>query len=228
MTVTETHLKGKEKINIRGYKWTGSNREKTTGGGVGILIRNDIAPKITEELDVEQNISLESQWIKLDTKPKPLYIGCFYGPQENKNLEQVKETYSSLGIQIRQLQSRGEVILMGDFNAKIEINNEKAQQTQSRNGKLLQKLMDEHDLTALNKNPEDGIWTRVNRNKIEEKSIIDYILASQDIRKYMGATLVDEIGNLRIGGKNQTDHNTITTDIRINNKQKPIMLKGSN
>ena len=43
----------------------------------------------------------------------------------------------------------------------------------------------------------------------------------------MGVTLVDEIGNLRIGGKNQTDHNTITTDIKINNKQKPIMIKST-
>ena len=40
--ISDTHLQNKETINIKGYSWTGNNRRNKTGGGVGILLRNDI------------------------------------------------------------------------------------------------------------------------------------------------------------------------------------------
>ena len=36
--ITETKLKEKQKVNIKGYKWIGKNRKEKEGGGVGILI----------------------------------------------------------------------------------------------------------------------------------------------------------------------------------------------
>ena len=40
--ITETKLKEKQKINIKGYKWIGKIRKQKDGGGVGILIAKNI------------------------------------------------------------------------------------------------------------------------------------------------------------------------------------------
>ena len=40
--LSETNLKGKETINIKGYRWIGKNRQTRAGGGVGILIKENI------------------------------------------------------------------------------------------------------------------------------------------------------------------------------------------
>ena len=64
-----------------------------------------------------------------------------------------------------------------------------------------------------------------------EKSIIDYILVSSTQKRIIENIEIDELGTLRIKGKNDTDHNTITATIltecsnphtttkRIKNKQ---------
>ena len=72
-----------------------------------------------------------------------------------------------------------------------------------------------------NLNPNHGMWTRVNRNKTEERSVIDYIMITQQISRYIKMITVDEEGNLRIKGKNETDHNTILMSIKINDPRRP-------
>ena len=44
MALTETHLKGQEEFNIRGYDWFGANYAQAIRGsrGVGFLIKNGI------------------------------------------------------------------------------------------------------------------------------------------------------------------------------------------
>ena len=102
-----------------------------------------------------------------------------------------------------------EVIIAGDFNAKLQINSNSCKQHISRNGKLLREIMDNNDLTPANLKSNHGIWTRVNRKNAEEKSVIDYILTTEQIARNIQSVVVDEEGNLRIKGKNETDHNTI-------------------
>ena len=46
----KTHLNKDETINIEGYTWLGNPRKDRAGGGVGLLIRNDIA-NLTETID---------------------------------------------------------------------------------------------------------------------------------------------------------------------------------
>ena len=56
-------------------------------------------------------------------------------------------------------------------------------------------------------------WTRQNRKNTTEKSIIDYILVSSTQKRIIENIEIDELGTLRIKGKNDTDHNTITATI---------------
>ncbi len=222
--ICETHLKNNETVNISGYKWIGRNRKNKQGGGVGILIANQIAGITTTREEIE-NEHTEGVWIEIKTRPTPTFVGVFYGPQENNTKEETERTYSTLEAQIHALRTEGEVVLAGDFNAKLEITNEKITQSISKNGKILKTMMENQELQALNTNPQEGGWTRVNRRNTEEKSVIDYILATKDIAKRCENIIVDEEGALRIKGKNESDHNTITATIRVNTPRKPTYIR---
>ncbi len=217
--ITETHLQGDEKPRITGYRWTGKNRKNQSGGGVGILVAQDIAGITTTKDDIETDESTESTWIKISTRPKPIFIGAFYGPQEKTTKQKVEDIYTTLETQVTQLENQGEVLLTGDFNAKLEIRNPQGQQEESRNGKILQQMINRKKLEVTNINPQKGLWTRVNRNNPNEKSVIDYIVTTRGIHERMGATIIDEEGSLRIKGKAETDHNTILTSISINTER---------
>ncbi len=223
--ITETMFNNKEAYNIKGYKWIGKNRTNKKGGGIGILISNQLTGCTSEANDIEENPNLETTWIKLETRPKNIYIGVFYGPQENNPKDQNEQMYRTLETQIKQLQTKGEVIIGGDFNAKLEVTSEKGKQKQSKNGSLLKRTLDNTNLTPISLEADHGHWTRVNRSNPEEKSIIDYICTTEEVAKNKGITIIDEEGHLRIKGKNETDHNTIITTIKIYNKRKPEYIE---
>ena len=107
------------------------------------------------------------------------------------------------------MKKKGEIILTGDFNAKINYNNDQAKQKQSPNGKILQQLIDEHELVVANHQSNRGNWTWQNRKKNEENSIIDYILISKNLASQLKEIQIDEIGSHRIKGNKESDHNTI-------------------
>ena len=83
------------------------------------------------------------------------------------------------------------------------------------------KIITDNNMTVANLKADAGIWTRVNRKKSKEKSVIDYILASPYIAKGIQTLNVDEEGHLRVKGKNETDHNTITMTTKMNDPRKP-------
>ncbi len=85
---------------------------------------------------------------------------------------------------------------------------------------MLQQLINNTNLTPLNTEAQNGLWTRVNRNNPEERSVIDYILTTTNIKKQVKDTYVDEKGDLRLKGKRETDHNTIITELKINTPRK--------
>ena len=221
--ITETKLEKNQQINIKGYKWIARNRNKN-GGGVGILIRNTISQQAKEDNTADEPPDLETKWITLETRPKNIAIGVFYGPQENEKIEKVTEIYKNLETQILQKQKKHEIILGGDFNAKLKIDQPTTQQSESRNGEILEKLLHRTELAPINTNADQGRWTRVNRKKQEEKSIIDYIVTSKGIAK-PSVTIVDEEGQFRIKGKNETDHNTIITTVTTNLPRKKTYIE---
>ena len=73
--------------------------------------------------------------------PKHIAIGVSYVPQENEKIEKVQEIYMALNNQINQQTEENEVIIAGDFNAKLEVNREDCIQIMSRNGKILNDII---------------------------------------------------------------------------------------
>jgi len=61
---------------MEGYKWTIENRNSKKGGGLAILIKDNLKHlcKITKHEG-----EAEAQWITLTTKTETLTIGNFYG-----------------------------------------------------------------------------------------------------------------------------------------------------
>ena len=138
-----------------------------------------------------------------------------------KKLEKVTEIYNNLETQINQLNQSNEIILGGDFNAKLELTHKTGVQTLSRNGKLLKTMIDNTRLTPTSTEADTGFWTRVNRNKPSEKSVIDYIITTPTIHKNRKMMITDESGEFRVKGKKESDHNTMILTININQPRKP-------
>ena len=118
---------------------------------------------------------LELLWIQIETsKHNRLFIGVYYGPQENRTArEEAIENYSEIQKDIQQIKNEnGEVILTGDFNVKAI---ETETHSISRDGKVLLQLPEEENLVLMNTSAKcKGKWTRVNPNNPKEKSTIDY------------------------------------------------------
>ena len=71
--LTETQLRSNVGINIEGYKFYGRKREGKNGGGVGILVRNDILNKTAPHIS---NRNTEMMWVSVHrNRSKPLFLG---------------------------------------------------------------------------------------------------------------------------------------------------------
>ena len=78
--------------------------------------------------------------------------------------------YTALSCQIQQIKYECDVVLVGDFNVKLKISKETCEQAKSRNGKFLQEMITENNLTPATINADHGIWTRANR-KIKKQKV---------------------------------------------------------
>ena len=93
-------------------------------------------------------------------------------------------------------------------------------QTENSNGKKLQRIIDNNSLIPISTKAHYGLWTRVNRNNTEERSVIDYIITTETIERNTTSLIIDKEGTLRIKGKKESDHNTILMAIKVNNPRK--------
>ena len=119
---------------------------------------------------------------------------------------------SELTEEILELKSEGEMILFMDGNAKIGLMNE----TVSRNGKLLNQVIKETAIHVVNGTDKcQGLVTRQNRKKLAEKSAIDFVMVSYDAEKWIKEMIIDEEGEFRARGKNESDHNSIIVRLEL-------------
>ena len=191
----------------------GKERNNKEGGGIGFLIRKDII-NITEDIE-DLNPQSETKWIKLKTKT-PINMAIMYGQQENTPINQITTQFQELTTNTNRHQVNNEVIIMGDLNAKVNIQTNKHTQETSRNGKLLEEFLKQTNTTATNTLPvHTGTWTRENRNNNNEKSVIDYIIISNNLINKITESTTDDTSIFPIEGKHRTDHNIITTTINI-------------
>ena len=63
----------------------------------------------------------ESMWIKVKGERgwNTLYLGCVYIPTDSENVSIIESSYSALKEDVLGMQERGQVVLLGDFNARV-------------------------------------------------------------------------------------------------------------
>ena len=125
-------------------------RDRATGkgGGVFILVKNNLLPAVQHNL----NTNCEIIWIKLEIKgSKPFYISSYYKPHE-ADINSILELEKSLD-QARKL--KGTKLILGDFNLpKLSWDSEHTPSLKPgcSSSTVYEKfidLLDDHDLTQM-------------------------------------------------------------------------------
>ena len=102
-----------------------------------------------------------------------MFIGVYYAKQEDEVIEVVEREFSQLRTQLTKLKGRDPIVLTGDFNANIKMMKNEVKQETSRNGKMLEDMLNQLDLTPISVKSEHGTWTRELRTNDKQKSVID-------------------------------------------------------
>ena len=209
--LSETQLRTNTGINIEGYVFYGRKREGKFGGGVGILVRNDMKHNVACHVSVR---NIEIMWVSLRRKQSaPLMIGVYYGKQETRTAKNdIEHEMALLKEEILEMKNEGEVLLTMDANAKIGILGEEI----SRNGEKFLKVIDDTDLIIMNRSELcKGKITRKHTKKETEISAIDFVLATRETKTWITEMIIDEDEMWKITGKNPSDHNTILLSLYI-------------
>ena len=218
--LAETQLRCDTSEKFDGYQLYSRKREGKVGGGVGILVRNDIAINVASH---KSDRNIEITWVFIRQKgTRPLIVGTYYGRQETTNKNEIEQEMHLLTEEIEDMKSEGEILLLMDGNAKLGLLGEET----SRNGGLLKKVFEYTGLNVVNNNPKcNGEITRRKNNNEDEFSAIDFILASDEAEKWIENALIDEAGIYKIKGKKESDHNTIIVNINIPKLEKIKTVK---
>ena len=219
--LTETQTRSNVPIQIPGYVFHGRKREGMNGGGVEILVRDDLRSNTSVHKSQRR---LEIMWVSIRRKNlPPLFFGTYYGRQETRtSKEEIEAEMMRLSEEIKEIRNEGDFLLTMDANAKIGILGEEI----SRNGKYLLKTIEENNLTIMNKSSKcKGKITRMNTQKETEFSAIDFVIATETMERWIKEILIDKDGLHKLKGRNETDHNTIIIGLELTNVEKTKVPK---
>ena len=107
-------------LQIEGYNLIRRDRPNRIGGGIAIYISEYVSFKVREDLD---NSNIESLWVELKLpKSKPILLSTVYRPPDSG-----RYWVSEFEKQLEQAYAEDkEVILIGDFNKNLLVNNQEA------------------------------------------------------------------------------------------------------
>ena len=191
-----------------------SDRDKQ-GGGILIAYKKKIKNMVIE---IETNTeNYEGLIIKIDNQITNIKLAVIYFPQENAGKTKREKAYKELSKEIKIAQVNKEnMIVMGDFNAKLGRNDKNEKETSS--GRLLKKFIAKEGLVVGNHLTKTrGRWTRIEG---EKKSEIDYVIATKQGESSIKSITIDEKKMMSMyyhdneGNCIYPDHNAIKTTIQ--------------
>ncbi len=117
-----------QKLHVDGYFFYHSERATTkpgrNSGGLVVYMRNFLKPGIC----IQQSSSDDSVWLKLDKHffnlQKDCYVGFIYIPPENSRRKTIPDPLSIFETDLISFSSIGDIMLFGDFNARVGLNEE--------------------------------------------------------------------------------------------------------
>ena len=173
VAVTETHHRPNDTIPqaLKNYIWIGKPSNKISRG-VGFWIHNSISPMCDIIVKPEIKTHPDILWIQITTKQTVIYIAIVYShpndpPTHNKIL-------NTLAHNVKQLISKGKVIITGDFNARCpDITGDKDTNAHTQ---LLQKFLLENEMSVLTNPAQQTSDDHYTFNGPQGFSIPDYIM----------------------------------------------------
>ena len=107
-------------------------------------------------------------------------MGAIHGPQENVTPNsEFKNLYESISDQVNiGKKNNQQIIILGDFNAKIRNYIKNIKETITKGERHLKRLVKKGNLCIVNGkcNKCEGLWAR---EQGEEKSLIDYVITTK-------------------------------------------------
>ena len=128
-----------------------------------------------------------------------LYIGCVYMPTDSTSVAVVESCYGRLKEDVLSFREKGQVVLLGDFNARVgrsvevdDVIGMFGEDTCNASGNRLISFLNEVELVVCNgrKLVVEPEWTRV-RPSLKQKSIIDYVITDTQLMTVSGDVHVD-------------------------------------
>ena len=231
VTIQETHSLRKGLIKMPVGFVTFEAIRKAKHGGTMCTIHEDLNPKLIEEYsDPFEMLVVE---VETDINSIRIITGC--GPQENWDETRRMSFFIALEAEIVKAELAGKsTIIQMDSNSKLGneyIPNDP--HPMSPNGKILAAVIERHALVVANGSEQcSGLITRQRSTKIRtEKSCIDIILFSSDLKKQFKSLVIDEerkhvltsIKQTKNGPvKKESDHNVLIAEFvcKINESDK--------
>ena len=186
--LVETHLDEAERVQLEGFNLIFRSDKSNIGIMVAVKDKlKNIAIQLGETKEVGQTL-----WIRLDNRKEKIRIGTVYALQESRTrLTELKKLYKVVESHINESKKvKEKLVLVGDFNCKVGKLIEGNSETVTKGGRLLQKLVNKHNLLILNAKPNcQGNWKRSQEGK---KSVIDYAITKQEDEDILTSMEIDE------------------------------------
>ena len=143
--MVETYLSKEEQIQIPGYKFF---RNNGTNNSRGILIGiKEKLKAIVVEANSEEEIG-QTLSVLLNNQKTQVRMGVIYGPKENLTPNsELKKLYKSISDQVDiGKENSQQIIILGDFNAKIGSYIKNNKETITKGGRHLKRLVEKQNL----------------------------------------------------------------------------------
>ena len=179
MFIVETQCVLNEYPKVPGYHTFFRNREKKKGGGIAILVTEELKGKV-RLVDVGKD-DLETISITIRGFTKPVILTCYYGQQENTSgTEVVNEHLAKIVGDAQSASADGAmVILAGDFNVKTgDKLTPNPNKVMSKAGKSLVDMLEGTNIKCVNsKDVNNTQFTHVDRTS-NTSNVLDYVMTS--------------------------------------------------
>ena len=142
-----------------------------------IAVKDNIKT-ISMQIQNEKSID-QALWVQIDNQKISIKIGVIYAPKVNVTpVTELKKIYESITKEIQEAREhKQQVIVLGDFNAKVGTTIQGNKETMTKGGRFLLKMIQKEtiSLVSADKLRCKGLWTREQGKK---KSVIDYVITN--------------------------------------------------